>query len=201
VNPALHHDALTEALREELALYAFGLLDHDQGAAIARHLDSGCAVCNEELRAVANVCISLAASADPVEPPPELKDRVLTRFRTEHRSGREEPAPGLYIIRDGTGEWKPTPWQGITWKRLYLDKSTGLATSLLGVAPGARYPAHRHHGVEQSWVVEGSCRIGAASIYAGDFACAAAGTEHDVLVSEEGCVLLIVSTARDEILA
>ena len=76
-----------------------------------------------------------------------------------------------------------------------------MVTSLVRIQPGGRYPAHRHHGAEQSWVIEGSCRIGSVSIRAGDFAVAAAGTVHDVLESDEGCVLLIVSSARDEILA
>lgn len=197
----LFHDELTEALRDELALYAFGLLERDQAAAITRHLDAGCAVCNEELRGLRTVCVTLSASADAVEPPPGLRDRMLARIRSERPANREEPGPGLYIVRSGAGEWKSTIWAGISYKRLYLDKSTGLATSLLRVAPGARYPAHRHHGVEQSWVVEGSCRIGTATIAAGDFACAASGTDHAVLISDEGCILLIVSTARDEVLA
>ncbi len=46
-----------------------------------------------------------------------------------------------------------------------------------------------------------SCRIASVTPYARDFACAAAGTEHGVLESDDGCVLLIVSSAKDEALA
>ena len=89
----------------------------------------------------------------------------------------------------------------MTYQGLYQDSATGMVTSLPRLEPGGRYPAHRHHGAEQTWVVQGSCRIGSESIRAGDFAGAAAGTVHGVLESDEGCVHLIVSSARDEILA
>ena len=190
MTPHAPHVELTDALREDIALYAFGLLERDQAADIEQHLDS-CTVCNQELRAIENVVSGLSA---PAAPPPDLKNRLLTRIQT-----REEP--GVTVHRSGSGTWHRTPWRGVTYQRLHFDAATGYLTSLLRVQPGGRYPSHRHHGDEQSWVLEGSCRIGSVSIRAGDFAVAAAGTVHGVLESEEGCLLLIVSSARDEVLA
>lgn len=182
---------------EDLALYAFGLLERDQAAEIDFHLSAGCAVCSRELQAFENVAVELA---QPAAPPPELKHLLFDRIRRPVDSP-EEPEPGLVIHRAGTGKWQPTPWKGITYRRLHHDPATGMVTSLLRVKPGGRYPAHRHRAAEQSWVLEGSCRIGSITIRAGDFAAAAAGTVHGVLESDEGCLLLIVSSAKDEILA
>jgi anti-sigma factor ChrR (cupin superfamily) len=194
------HPELTDSLREELGLYAFGMLESESAAQIAQHLETGCAVCTEELQAVTGLVVALSSAVDVVAPAPDLKDRLLARVRTEKPSV-EQPESGIYVVRGGQGKWKETPWKGITYLRLYYDRTTGFATSLLRVEPGSQYPAHRHRGVEQSWVVEGSCRIGSVTIRAGDYACAAAGTEHGVLVSDDGCLLLMVSSAKDEVLA
>lgn len=191
MTPQAHHTELTDALREDLALYNFGLLDAGEAADIERHLRSGCTVCNQEVHGVEDVVAALSPS---VPPPADLKSRLLTRIHTTGEAG-------VMVHRSGSGVWHRTPWHGVTYQRLHFDKTTGFATSLLRVEPGSRYPAHRHHGDEQSWVLEGSCRIGSVSIRAGDFAVAAAGSVHGVLESEEGCLLLIVSSAKDEILA
>lgn len=52
-------------------------------------------------------------------------------------------------------EWKPTKFEGIEMKALFVDNSTGMATVLLKMAPGAVLPDHEHVGVEQTYVLEG----------------------------------------------
>ena len=194
------HVELTDTLGEELALFAFGLLENDQAMHMARHLETGCAVCNNEFHSLMSVMAGLASSIPPIDPAPDLKQRLLARIRSKEQV-KEQPEPGMYIVRSGSGKWRQSPWKGISYLRLYYDSATGFATSLLRVDAGAQYPAHRHKGAEQSWIVQGSCRIGAVTLHAGDYACAAAGTEHSVLESDDGCVLLIVSSAKDEVLA
>lgn len=196
------HSELTDALREELSQYALGLLEDDESARVSRHLEDGCGVCNQEFAAYAEAVGVWSSALELETPSPKLKERLMSRVRSQIEASKmDELPPGFLVVRSGSGKWRPTPWQGITFMKLFHDKETGAATSLLRVEPGAKYPAHRHGGVEQSWVVEGSCRIGSITIRAGDYACAYGGTEHGVLVSEEGCVLLVMSSARDEILA
>ena len=200
MTPQITHVELTDTLGEELALFAFGLLESEQATHMARHLETGCAVCNNEFRSLTSVMAGLASSIHPVDPSPDLKQRLLAGIRSKEQV-KEQPEPGMYIVRSGSGKWRQSPWKGISYQRLYYDPATGFATSLLRIDPGAQYPAHRHKGAEQSWIVQGSCRIGSVTLHAGDFACAAAGTEHGVLESDDGCVLLIVSSAKDEVLA
>ena len=196
------HNELTDALREELSLYSLGLLEVEESARVSRHLEAGCGVCNQEFAGYAELLGVWSSALQLETPPPELKDRLMSRIRSEIEASKvDQLPPGFLVVRSGSGKWRPTLWQGIAFMKLFHDKETGAATSLVRVEPGAKYPAHRHGGIEQSWVVEGSCRIGSITIRAGDYACAYAGTEHGVLVSDEGCVLLVMSSARDEILA
>ena len=198
---AMHHE-LTDALREELSLFVLGLLEGEEAARLYPPSRSRLRCFNQEFTANAEALGMWSSDLQLETPSPELKERLMSRIRSEAQANtRDELPPGFLVVRSGSAKWRPTPWDGISYIKLFLDKETGAATSLVRVEPGARYPAHRHRGLEQSWVVEGSCRIGSISIRAGDYACAYAGTEHGVLVSDEGCVLLVMSSERDEILA
>ena len=84
--PTTPHLELTDALREDLALFSFGLLEAEQAAEIERHLQTGCRLCLEELRAFGDVAVELTPA---VAPPPSLKGRLLERTQ------REEPESGV----------------------------------------------------------------------------------------------------------
>jgi anti-sigma factor ChrR (cupin superfamily) len=69
------------------------------------------------------------------------------------------------------------------------------------MAPGTSYPAHRHGGAEECFVLEGDLRVGAdLHMRAGDFQRAEEGSVHPDQTTDHGCVLLIVSSTADEIL-
>jgi len=51
--------------------------------------------------------------------------------------------------------WQQTRFEGIAYKPLLFDASTGLATSLMRMAPGSILPDHEHVLIEQTWVIEG----------------------------------------------
>jgi anti-sigma factor ChrR (cupin superfamily) len=80
-----------------------------------------------------------------------------------------------------------------------VDAETKNITSLLKLGPGAAYPAHHHAGVEQCLVIEGTVRIGQILLESGDFEYANAGTEHAVVQSDSGCVLMLISNQDDEV--
>ena len=76
-----------------------------------------------------------------------------------------------------------------------------LNAAMAGVLePGSILPEHQHHGPEQTFVVSGSCRIGALSLRAGDYHATGAGSHHGTVVSDEGCELLLV-VDKDDCLA
>lgn len=52
-------------------------------------------------------------------------------------------------------EWKTTKFEGVEMKALFVDNSTGMATVMIKMAPGAILPDHEHVGIEQTYVIEG----------------------------------------------
>ncbi|MEZ5355397.1 MAG: cupin domain-containing protein [Bryobacteraceae bacterium] len=146
----------------------------------------------------------LAVGLEPVAPPSRLRARVLAAAAPSHEprtkpSGFEEALPGFSVLRADRRPWTRTPFPGVDFLTLSFDRETSLATNLLRLAPGAVFPAHRHSRGEQCWVIEGEVRHtdGSLSARAGDFFVAKPGTDHCAITSEQGCLLLIVSSAQD----
>ena len=115
--PQIPHVELTDTLGEELAMFAFGLLENDQAMHMARHLETGCAVCNDEFRSLRSVMAGLASSISPIDPAPDLKQRLLARIGSKEQV-KEQPEPGMYIVRSSSGKWRQSPWKGISYQRL-----------------------------------------------------------------------------------
>ncbi len=51
--------------------------------------------------------------------------------------------------------WQTTRFEGVVVKPLLFDRASGLATSLMRMAPGSTLPEHEHVRIEQTWVLEG----------------------------------------------
>lgn len=134
----------------------------------------------------------VAESIEPIEPPAAVRTRVLSAIR--RRQPLDESVPGEHeslTIRAEDGRWT-TVAPGVRVKKLSKDARRGTMTILLDLEPLAIAPAHDHEGGEDSYVVRGSCRIGAIALAAGDFHHVDAGAHHgDVVASEEGCLLLL----------
>ncbi|MFP6767514.1 MAG: cupin domain-containing protein [Planctomycetaceae bacterium] len=75
-------------------------------------------------------------------------------------------------------EWQPTPFPGVDMKLLYQAPEGGF-TALFRAAPGARLPLHRHTGVEQSFVIEGSLVDDEGACTSGNFVWRHAGSIHE----------------------
>lgn len=95
-------------------------------------------------------------------------------------------------------EWEPTRFPGVEVRTLYRDPS-GSHTTLTRLAPGARLPRHRHVGVEQSYVLEGTLVDEDGACTAGNFVHRRAGSIHSAW-SPDGCVVLGIFEAPNEFL-
>jgi anti-sigma factor ChrR (cupin superfamily) len=51
--------------------------------------------------------------------------------------------------------WQTTRFEGIVYKPLLFDRTSGIATVLMRMAPGSVLPDHEHVLIEQTWVIEG----------------------------------------------
>lgn len=99
--------------------YAIGALEPDEVRVFEAHL-AGCPDCPGVVRAQREVVVLLAQAAPSVEPGPQLRARVLQRFREEHRV--------VLPVRRGV------PLAGLAW---------AAAVAGLAIAGGALWRAHR----------------------------------------------------------
>jgi anti-sigma factor ChrR (cupin superfamily) len=173
-------------LHTQAALYLLGQLPPEE-ARFFEEAASGAAQ-REALAAMSDVVASVADAIEPVTPPAALKDRLLARLE-------QNPYPGLFAKRvHEQGPWKPSRTPGISYKKLFFDKSTGLITLLVKMEPGARFDVHTHGRTEQCLILEGDLRYSDEKIYrAGDFTWAEAGSIDPALYTVEGNLLLIIT--------
>jgi len=141
----------------------------------------------DELEFLNRIAVETTA---PVEPPSVIRARVLDLIRKTPQL--DESIPGEHeslTVRDAEGTWK-TVAPGARVKS--LSRNDRRYVFLLDLDPNAVVWAHDHDGREDSYVVRGSCRIGALGLYTGDFHHVEGGAHHgDVVASEDGCLLMI----------
>jgi anti-sigma factor ChrR (cupin superfamily) len=194
----------THEMTDVAALYALGALSQHEARAFEQHLDEGCAECRAELESFAKTVRALAFSAADEEPPARVRAELLARL---DKSGPQQSeaamktgdANKVVSVLASEGEWQE--WQnGILFKPLYLDKTTGLATSLVRMPPGTGLPIHQHLGVEQFYVIEGDCYVAGQRLVAGDYHRAEAGTIHETTYTVDGTLFLLIAPERFEVL-
>jgi anti-sigma factor ChrR (cupin superfamily) len=195
---------------EMAALHAIGLLPEGEVRSLESHIEAGCAVCRRELESLREAAALMAHAASQHSPPASLREKVLERV---HRKPTREsgvqvwrdwsasrPAP-IHVVAAAQGEWEPLDIDGIRVKRLYSDPALDTVALLIRMDPGAEYPGHRHAGPEHCYVIEGELTVGDISLRAGDYQCATEHSTHTVTRTEKGCLILIISSLRDELLA
>jgi predicted ChrR family anti-sigma factor len=198
---------------EDAALYVLGCLPEAEAAAFERHL-AECSDCRAEVRQLEETAAALAPVADP---PPELKARVLEAVATVERGRTVVEAPaaarptqswktwartqgnGRIFVPAGDTGWEPLGVEGVTAKPLFVDPDHNRVTMLVRMAPGSTYPAHRHGGAEESFILEGDLDDGDVHMNAGDYLWKDDGTLHGVQVTKSGCLMLIISSLHDEL--
>jgi anti-sigma factor ChrR (cupin superfamily) len=134
---------------------------------------------------------------EPVEPPAEVRARVMAAIRPRVL---DQSIPGAHesrTVRANEGKWK-TVEPGVEVRKLSVDKNRGTVTLMIRMAPNAILSAHDHEGPEDSYVIAGSCRIGAVELGTGDFHHVDAKAHHgDVVANAEGCTLLLTVDLAD----
>jgi anti-sigma factor ChrR (cupin superfamily) len=193
-----------DEIKERAALYALGALGQHEARSFEEHLAEGCQECRAELEGYEMVVSNLGFGAAETEPPAVVRERLLSRVGEDGTGRRERPekpaaSPAVISIRAEEGQWREI-FKGVLMKSLYVDKATGMMTSLVKILPGARLPMHRHGGVEQLLVLEGDCRIKGEVLGPGDFHRAEAGSIHEATYTEGGTTYLLIAPLSYEFL-
>ena len=111
---------------------------------------------------------------------------------TTPNAGKHSQLPPLAsrFVEVAALPWEKTRFPGIETKTLLVDRETGVVTSLLKFAPGARLPDHEHVLIEQTYVLEGSLVCAEGECKAGDFVWRPAGSRHEAWAGPRGGLML-----------
>jgi anti-sigma factor ChrR (cupin superfamily) len=93
--------------------------------------------------------------------------------------------------------WEDTAVPGVRLRVLSTDPAADRFTALIRMAPGTAYPAHRHAGPEECFVLEGDLRHESQVMRAGDYEWLPGGSDHGAQTTVDGCLLLIHSSLSD----
>lgn len=154
-----------------------------------------------EARAMQETVAVMAWAVPPSAPSVSLRTRLLERVAQaappKVSDAKPFVSPALLSVRADEGKWREIS-SGIEFKKLFVDKTSDLLTGLYRLAPGASIEAHRHRGHEQTYILQGDCRVGDLVFGPGDFHCATSGSTHESLSTENGTLLLIMSPLEYE---
>lgn len=143
--------------------------------------------------------IGLATS---LAPPRSLKARVLAGLEGAASAPALPPggrfvSPGIAAVIVADAPWVSSPLPGIEYKLLHRDEERRSTTRLLRFSAGATYPSHRHGGVEEVFVLDGTVTLNGILLRPGDYCRAEAGTAEPTAFSETGGMAIIVSSDLD----
>ncbi len=211
---------------ELAALYAAGALGQTEAATFEALVASNPQAA-AELRALEPALDVLTEAPDAIAPSPRIRATLLDRIASserdantgntpaatehadDHEHGRINPqvwkhwaqqaaSNELYTRRSDEGDWEETGEPGVQVRRLFMDPERDQFTAIVRMAPGTAWPRHIHNGAEECLVIQGDLRVGDITMRTGDYQRAPAGSRHGVQSTENGCLLLIMSSLSDE---
>jgi hypothetical protein len=137
--------------RDDLVAFSLGAAEPGEERRVEEHVP-GCARCTRELEALAPAVAVLGESVEQLEPPPELRERVLTIVRRDAEA-RMAPEPAAASGRRGG------------MRRFVLRPAAGLAALAVAGAGVAGYLVHDTGGDGDSTVpIEAQTGVGGSLV-------------------------------------
>jgi hypothetical protein len=94
--------------------------------------------------------------------------------------------------------WEPYV-DGITISNIDLDLISRQIYCFVRLEPGAKFPRHRHAGLEELLMLEGDLIIDGDIYYPGDYICSQPGSVHQPR-TDGGCLVIARSSIDDEVI-
>lgn len=107
---------------------------------------------------------------------------------------------GKIVVPELGSSWSPSRIPGVSYRLLREGSERNAGTFLVKMEPGTGYPAHRHPGGEEVFVLSGSMRVGSDRLAAGDYLYTPPGGSHDA-DTVEGVTFLTILPEPVEFLA
>jgi anti-sigma factor ChrR (cupin superfamily) len=183
-------------------LYALGALSQHEARSFESHLAEGCEPCRAELESFERTVGALGYTAPDETPPVRVRAALLAKVANTEPpvAGSDSGGQKQFVsILASDGKWREL-LEGVFLKKLYVEPTTGTATSLVRMSPGTALPVHQHIGVEQFYVIEGDCNVAGQRLTAGDYHRAEAGSIHETTSTEGGTLLLLIAPERYQVL-
>ena len=162
-------------------------------ASVAKAHIASCPDCQHEMESLRPLLDRFVSwPTDVLRPPASLQTRLALRIAEE--TGEQPLLPAA-------PQWSEPEWEqvapGIECKLLATDTARDRVSMLVRLAPGARYPAHTHAGVEELHLLDGELWIDERKIFPGDYNYGAPGAGDERVWSETGCTCVLVTSTRD----
>ena len=177
---------------ERAEFFALGTLDGEELAQFKGHLSADCLLCKARVRETEEMLAQLPASLEPLAAPDSAKTWVFDQI--------DKDKPGYHFVHAAEGEWREME-PGVSAKLLLMDAGRQRVTALVRMEKGSRYTNHRHTQTEEILVLEGSCYCAGRLMRKGDYHCAEAGSIHLDTHTDEGSLMLVITSAQNEMLA
>jgi anti-sigma factor ChrR (cupin superfamily) len=173
-------------------LYALRALRPSELPVVEAHL-SACAECRQELETLRPIIGAFVSwPTDVLRPSTSLWEGLARRIAADTGQASMVPAPQPRAEPD----WEEAA-PGLSYKVLAADTENDRVSLLVRLAPGAHYPAHRHGGVEELYLLHGELMIDDKRLYPGDYNRAEAGSADQRVWSETGCTCVLLTSTRD----
>lgn len=160
--------------------FAIGALSPRERADVARQRRSDPQL-DAQINAYEGMFAPLAGKAGDMEPPPELKARIMAAIMAPDHF----KADGKQLNAFGAGKWSK-PYPGVEVKRLWTEGPV-----LVRCAPAAIIPAHEHRAHEHLVILSGDYLLEGQRLNVGDHLSSPPGSRHDAGVTQTGCILLV----------
>ena len=177
---------------ELLPAYALRAVSASEAAAAEIYVAS-CPDCQRELESLRPVIDRFVSwPTDLLRPTTSLQERLALRIAEGKEPVSPPPQP-----------WSEPEWEtvapGIECKLLATDTANHRVSMLVRLAPGASYPAHRHAGVEELYLLHGELWIDDRKLLPGDYNYGAPGAGDDRVWSATGCTCVLVTSTNDSL--
>ena len=179
-------------MSEFTCAYALQVLPTGEVTEIQKHIAS-CSDCQSEVESLRPVLDGFVSwPADVLRPATSLQARLAARIAEE--TGKEPVLPLA-------PQWSEPEWEqvapGIECKLLATDTARDRVSMLVRLAPGARYPAHTHAGVEELHLLDGELWIDERKLFPGDYNYGVPGASDERVWSETGCTCVLITSTMD----
>jgi anti-sigma factor ChrR (cupin superfamily) len=178
----------------DAALYLSGDLTGERAAAFERALAAATPEERAAFAALSDAAALTSLAGTPLRSAPASARDAIMAAAGVPPAAENKPEPVFTYIHAEEG-WLPLPFPGGRYKPLFTHPQGRHTAFLLELQPGVRLPDHPHDGYEECLILSGDLINDGHRLGPGDYLRSRAGTHHDDIYSENGCVCVIFACA------